>query len=193
MARPMSETDPNLSASRRGQSMANSLAWDLPARRSRSCPESRPSAALLFAAALVVVARRLWHPRKRSTGQHSDLETGVDPSIRPGDDFFAYANGGWLKATEIPAGRDRWTARNEIDELDPPADREAARRRRRRAGGIDRAQGGRLPRRLSERGRHRGQGHRATQAAAGQHRSGSGQGGADAPAGQRAPAPMSTR
>jgi predicted metalloendopeptidase len=41
----------------------------------------------------------------------------VDPSIQPGDDFFAYANGSWLQATEIPAGKDRWTARNEISEL----------------------------------------------------------------------------
>jgi len=47
----------------------------------------------------------------------STLESGVDPTIRPGDDFFAYANGGWLKTTEIPTGKDRWTARNEIDEL----------------------------------------------------------------------------
>ncbi len=48
---------------------------------------------------------------------HSDLEPGVDPSIRPGDDFFAYANGSWLQATEIPAGKDRWNARTEISEL----------------------------------------------------------------------------
>jgi predicted metalloendopeptidase len=41
----------------------------------------------------------------------------VDVSIKPGDDFFAYANGGWLKATEIPAGKERWSARTEIDEL----------------------------------------------------------------------------
>jgi putative endopeptidase len=30
---------------------------------------------------------------------------GMDASVRPGDDFFAYANGGWAKATEIPADR----------------------------------------------------------------------------------------
>jgi putative endopeptidase len=44
-------------------------------------------------------------------------ESGVDASIRPGDDFFAYANGEWLKATDIPAGRPRWDARSEIAEL----------------------------------------------------------------------------
>jgi putative endopeptidase len=46
----------------------------------------------------------------------SRVELGVDSSIKPGDDFCAYANGGWLKTTEIPAGKDRWNARTEIDE-----------------------------------------------------------------------------
>ena len=43
-------------------------------------------------------------------------QTDVDTGIRPGDDFFAYANGGWLHATEIPAGKERWDARSEIAE-----------------------------------------------------------------------------
>ncbi|HEX2639867.1 MAG TPA: M13 family metallopeptidase N-terminal domain-containing protein, partial [Pyrinomonadaceae bacterium] len=30
---------------------------------------------------------------------------GMDQSVKPGDDFFGYANGGWMKATEIPADR----------------------------------------------------------------------------------------
>lgn len=47
---------------------------------------------------------------------HAD-EGGVDINIKPGDDFFAYANGGWLKSTEIPAGKARWGARDEIAEL----------------------------------------------------------------------------
>ena len=47
----------------------------------------------------------------------SVLERTVDATIKPGDDFFAYANGGWLKATEIPQGKERWSARDEINEL----------------------------------------------------------------------------
>ena len=42
-------------------------------------------------------------------------DNGVDSSVVPGDDFFAYANGGWLRSSEIPAGMDRWTARTEIN------------------------------------------------------------------------------
>jgi putative endopeptidase len=38
-------------------------------------------------------------------------------AITPGDDFFAYANSGWLEATAIPAGKERWGARDELQEL----------------------------------------------------------------------------
>jgi putative endopeptidase len=37
--------------------------------------------------------------------------------VQPGDDFFAYANTDWLAAGDIPPGMNRWTARNEINEL----------------------------------------------------------------------------
>ena len=50
----------------------------------------------------------------------TNLERTVDASIKPGDDFFGYANGAWLKATEIPAGKERWGARNEIDDIVRP-------------------------------------------------------------------------
>jgi putative endopeptidase len=30
---------------------------------------------------------------------------GMDKSVAPGDDFYAYANGGWIKATPIPADK----------------------------------------------------------------------------------------
>lgn len=33
-----------------------------------------------------------------------DLQ-GIDPAIKPGDDFFGYANGSWLKRAQIPADR----------------------------------------------------------------------------------------
>lgn len=37
--------------------------------------------------------------------------------VRPGDDFFTYANHAWLSATTIPAGKERWGARDEINAL----------------------------------------------------------------------------
>ena len=35
---------------------------------------------------------------------------GMDRSVAPGDDFFAYANGAWCKTTEIPRRPRRRTA-----------------------------------------------------------------------------------
>ena len=32
----------------------------------------------------------------------------IDPSVKPGDDFFNYANGTWIKKTEIPPEYSRW-------------------------------------------------------------------------------------
>lgn len=42
------------------------------------------------------------------------LESTADSSVRPGDDFYSYANGAWLKRAVIPAGRHRWAVRDEI-------------------------------------------------------------------------------
>ncbi len=53
----------------------------------------------------------------QASADQSALERETDPSIRPGDNFFVYANGAWLNATEIPAGKERWNARTEISEV----------------------------------------------------------------------------
>jgi len=47
----------------------------------------------------------------------TESEPGVDIGTRPGDDFFQFANGAWLKATTIPESDARWGARNEINAL----------------------------------------------------------------------------
>ena len=42
----------------------------------------------------------------------------MDTSVNPGDDFFAYANGGWLKRNPIPASESAWGIGNVVrDEL----------------------------------------------------------------------------
>jgi predicted metalloendopeptidase len=45
-----------------------------------------------------------------------DLD-GMDKAVAPGDDFFRYANGTWLKNAEIPADRSSWGASSVLDEL----------------------------------------------------------------------------
>jgi putative endopeptidase len=42
--------------------------------------------------------------------------TNMDTSVKPQDDFFLYANGGWIKRTEIPPEYTRWGSFNELIE-----------------------------------------------------------------------------
>jgi putative endopeptidase len=46
---------------------------------------------------------------------------GMDTSVKPGDDFFTYAGGNWMKANPIPADRSRWGS---FDVLDDQADKD---------------------------------------------------------------------
>jgi putative endopeptidase len=39
-----------------------------------------------------------------------------DPSVKPGDDFYRYANGHWLDANHIPPDRARWGSFDELEE-----------------------------------------------------------------------------
>jgi putative endopeptidase len=40
----------------------------------------------------------------------------MNPSVKPGDDFFEYANGTWLKTTPIPPSETRWGSANILNE-----------------------------------------------------------------------------
>src|SRR5947199_7214974 len=40
----------------------------------------------------------------------------MDISVKPGDDFFLYANGGWIKRTPIPPEYSRWGSFNQLIE-----------------------------------------------------------------------------
>ncbi len=75
-------------------------------------PFARLLATVLACALVVATTVQATDSRNTTT-----LESGVDPSISPGDDFFAFANGAWLKATELADGKERVTARTEINEL----------------------------------------------------------------------------
>lgn len=41
----------------------------------------------------------------------------MDPSLKPGDDFYGYANGNWIKRTEIPPDRAVITVFSRLDDL----------------------------------------------------------------------------
>jgi hypothetical protein len=50
----------------------------------------------------------------------------MDTSVKPQDDFFMYANGGWIKRTEIPPEYSRWGSFNELIEKNNDALHEIA-------------------------------------------------------------------
>jgi len=43
-------------------------------------------------------------------------QSNFDPSVKPSDDFFLYANGGWIKRTDIPPEYSRWGSFNQLIE-----------------------------------------------------------------------------
>ena len=56
---------------------------------------------------------------KRSTDTHVAIDpvyTDRDTTVKPGDDFFTYANGGWLKKNPIPPAYSNWGIGNLVDE-----------------------------------------------------------------------------
>jgi len=44
------------------------------------------------------------------------LKVDIDPRVNPGVDFFAYANGGWLKRHPIPHSESGWGIGNEVND-----------------------------------------------------------------------------
>ena len=72
----------------------------------RHAPDPRVSAILLATALAVAPACRTT-PSSSAAG--IDL-AGMDKSVAPGDDFNAYTNGGWIKATPIPADKSSYGA-----------------------------------------------------------------------------------
>jgi predicted metalloendopeptidase len=64
---------------------------------------------LIFASALAISACNTQqgnHATEQKQGTQAGINTAwMDKSVLPGNDFFAYANGSWVKNTAIPADR----------------------------------------------------------------------------------------
>ena len=95
--------------------------------------------------------------------------SGMDRSIAAGDDFFGFANGTWVKNTEIPADRSRFGSFNVIAEK-TLADTRAILEGPQHPGQRRRQADRRLLRRLHGRSRHRAARSGAGAAAAEGHR-----------------------
>jgi putative endopeptidase len=75
---------------------------------------------LLAALALCLTSAQAAAPSPRPQYGEFGLDLGArDESIKPGDDFYRYATGHWLKTNTIPADRTRWGT---LDQLSEEAD-----------------------------------------------------------------------
>ena len=77
------------------------------ATRTHLAALARPFFAMMLASGLGFVTG------PASAGKPID-PANMDTSVKPGDDFYHYANGGWLKNTPIPASESRWGAFSEV-------------------------------------------------------------------------------
>jgi predicted metalloendopeptidase len=78
--------------------------------RSVACRAAAASIALVLAAGALAASELPGFP-------HGLDLAGIDRSVQPGNDFFAYANGTWLKTTEIPPDRSSYGSGAELVEL----------------------------------------------------------------------------
>src|SRR5436190_5554689 len=63
---------------------------------------------LIFASALALSACHTQRSQNAEQGTGIGIDLAwLDKSVKPGDDFFSYADGSWVKNTAIPADRSR--------------------------------------------------------------------------------------
>lgn len=71
---------------------------------------------LLAAPALLLALGGCQPGGKSGAGQPDLLQANLDTTVRPGDDFFQYANGAWLKKHPIPASESSWSIGKEVQD-----------------------------------------------------------------------------
>jgi endothelin-converting enzyme/putative endopeptidase len=73
---------------------------------------------MVYAGALVLAAAMsAWAQQAPNQDQHGISVANMDRSVRPGDDFYSYANGAWIKRTEIPPDRVSVGVFNKLSDL----------------------------------------------------------------------------
>jgi putative endopeptidase len=73
--------------------------------------------ATAISALLVLAALAACPQDGPSQDTHGVVVGNMDRSVKPGDDFYRYANGDWIKRTEIPPDRGRISVFSRLDDL----------------------------------------------------------------------------
>src|SRR6478752_10110791 len=71
---------------------------------------------LLLSAVTFIAACSTPVTTTNSPARQDFLAANMDPSVNPGQDFFTYANGGWLKRNPIPNTESSWGIGNVVRE-----------------------------------------------------------------------------
>lgn len=79
--------------------------------RNRFARATRPAVVLLFALAVALAL-----PAAVAAPQKALDKKNMDLSLRPGDDFFRYANGAWIRGLEIPADKSEYNTFDQVRE-----------------------------------------------------------------------------
>src|ERR1700755_2074538 len=66
--------------------------------------------------AILVISLPACHNDQDKPAAPDFLAKDIDTSVSPGEDFFQYANGGWVKSTRIPAAESGWGVGNLVQE-----------------------------------------------------------------------------
>jgi len=87
-------------------------------RPPRSIPWRAPTLTVAVAGLLATSPLSATSPAATAASSPHGLDlAGIDRSVTPGEDFFHYANGAWLKATEIPPDRSSYGPGEQLTEL----------------------------------------------------------------------------
>jgi len=73
-----------------------------------------PKAVLCLAGAFLVLAAAAWAQKPAEDASNRAAGDDRDVSVKPGDDFYRYANGNWLARSVIPPGKQSYDTRAEL-------------------------------------------------------------------------------
>src|ERR1700761_601074 len=71
---------------------------------------------IIYIALLSALVLCAYQTKKLSDPPNDPVYDNMDRSVKPGDDFFHYANGGWIKRNPIPAAYSSWGIGNVVQE-----------------------------------------------------------------------------
>src|SRR5882762_8539201 len=81
---------------------------------SRTRTSTFPKAVLCLAGALLAVTATTYAQNPAESAATPAAGDDRDLSVKPGDDFYRYANGGWLAKSAIPPGKQSYDTRAEL-------------------------------------------------------------------------------